>query len=76
MGWLAQLVAVSALNIRTLKERAGSSAVAVVGIAEVSKRRSATLPLLSEPSTVSSCAMPKLFASWPARLSAPLFWAS
>ncbi|HSL21999.1 MAG TPA: ABC transporter permease [Vicinamibacterales bacterium] len=35
MGWIAQLVAVCALNIRTLWQRAASSAVAVVGIAGV-----------------------------------------
>jgi putative ABC transport system permease protein len=35
MNFLSQIVAVTALNIRTLKERAGSSSVAVFGIAGV-----------------------------------------
>ncbi len=35
MNWLAQLVAVTALNIRTIPQRLGSSVVALVGIAGV-----------------------------------------
>lgn len=35
MGWISQVVAVTALNIRTIRQRLGSSAVAVVGIAGV-----------------------------------------
>lgn len=35
MNWLAQLLAVTALNIRTIRERIGSSVVALVGIAGV-----------------------------------------
>ena len=35
MSWLTQIIAVTFLNLRTLRQRAGSSAVAVVGIAGV-----------------------------------------
>lgn len=35
MNWIAQLVAVTAVNIRTIPQRLGSSAVAIVGIAGV-----------------------------------------
>ncbi len=35
MNWISQIVAVTALNIRTIRQRLGSSAVAVVGIAGV-----------------------------------------
>ena len=35
MSWLMQIVAVTLLNLRTLPQRLGSSAVAVVGIAGV-----------------------------------------
>jgi putative ABC transport system permease protein len=35
MNWLSQLVTVAALNVRTIRERLGSSLVAVVGIAGV-----------------------------------------
>lgn len=35
MRWVSQVVAVTAMNLRNLKERAGSSTVAVVGIAGV-----------------------------------------
>jgi putative ABC transport system permease protein len=35
MSWLTQIVAVTLLNLRTLRQRLGSSAVAVVGIAGV-----------------------------------------
>jgi putative ABC transport system permease protein len=35
MSWLTQIVAVSALNLRSLRQRAASSGVAVVGIAGV-----------------------------------------
>jgi putative ABC transport system permease protein len=35
MNWLSQLAAVTVLNIRTIRQRLGSSAVAVVGIAGV-----------------------------------------
>ena len=35
MNWIAQLVAVSAVNIRTIPQRLGSSVVALVGIAGV-----------------------------------------
>lgn len=35
MGWLRQIVAVTVLNLRTVPQRLGSSAVAIVGIAGV-----------------------------------------
>jgi putative ABC transport system permease protein len=35
MAWLSQIAAVTALNIRTIRERLASSAVAIVGIAGV-----------------------------------------
>ncbi len=35
MGWIRQIVAVTALNLRTVPQRLGSSAVAIVGIAGV-----------------------------------------
>ena len=35
MGWLKQIVGVTALNLRTVPRRLGSSAVAIVGIAGV-----------------------------------------
>lgn len=35
MGWIKQIVAVTALNLRTVPQRLGSSAVAIVGIAGV-----------------------------------------
>jgi putative ABC transport system permease protein len=35
MAWLSQIAAVTALNVRTIRERFGSSVVAVVGIAGV-----------------------------------------
>jgi len=35
VNWISQIVAVTALNIRTIRQRLGSSAVAVVGIAGV-----------------------------------------
>ena len=35
MNWISQLLAVSALNIRTIRQRMGSSLVALVGIAGV-----------------------------------------
>ena len=35
MGWLQQVIAVTALNLRTVPRRLGSSAVAIVGIAGV-----------------------------------------
>jgi putative ABC transport system permease protein len=35
MHWLSQIAAVTALNVRTIRERLGSSAVAIIGIAGV-----------------------------------------
>ena len=35
MAWLREIVAVTALNLRTIPRRFGSSAVAVIGIAGV-----------------------------------------
>ena len=35
LNWFAQMIAVTALNLRTLRQRLASSAVAVVGIAGV-----------------------------------------